>query len=249
MTPYEAMVRLYPSDHPRDEMLGVLEESGRRWHREAPALLLGALRARSGGGHPAGLRWLYATRAAALMLLVAGATAPVLDLRYGVVLLNSLMVATWICAGLAAAAVMLGARVPALGLSLSALLLSGTDQTSTAAIAAYTLASVLLLIPGRPLAVRNPLPILLAIAWAVDYTMPPWSQSALMIALLLWTLIDERILLAAGLALSAGLITATEEVAAASDPRSLMIVAAWRVGVPAALIVAGAALIHRRVKT
>ncbi|MEV4349218.1 hypothetical protein AB0J83_32580 [Actinoplanes sp. NPDC049596] len=249
MSPYEVLVRLYPADQPRDEMLGVLEENARPWPYEAPALLLGALRARTGGSHPPRLRWLYATRAAALILLVAGATAPVLDLRYGIVLLNDLMIATWICAGLAATAVMLGARLPALGLSLSALLLSGTDLTSVTAIAAYTLAAVLLLIPGPSLPVRNPLPIALAVVWAVDYTLPAWVQSALLLALLAWTFIDERILLATGLALLAGLVAVTDDVVTANDPRSLLILAGWRLGLPAALVAVGALLTHRRAQT
>jgi hypothetical protein len=40
MRPYAILVRLYPADHPRDEMLGVLEENGQPWCREAPSLML-----------------------------------------------------------------------------------------------------------------------------------------------------------------------------------------------------------------
>jgi hypothetical protein len=187
-----AMLRMYPSDRPRDEMLGVLEENGRAWYREAPPLLFGALRARTGAGQPASLRWLYAARAAALMLLVASATAPVLDLRYGVQLVTNLMIATWVCAGLAAAAVVLGVRLAALCLATACLVLSGTDQTSIPAIAGYALA--------------------------------------------------------AGLALSAGLIAVTGEVADVNDTRGLLILAAWRLGVPAAVVAVAAALTHRRAK-
>lgn len=240
------MVRLYPPDHPRDEMLGVLEERHRPWHREVPALLLGALRARTGGGHPATLRWLYAARAAALMLLVAGAVAPVQDLRYGVVLRSGLMDATWVCAGLAALAVVAGFRLVAFAFAASALVLAGTDLTSIPAIACYTVAAVLLLLPGPRLPVRNPLPVLLALAWSAGYPLPEGVQLALIVALALWTVVDERVLLAAGLALAAGLITAALEVAEVSDTRGLLILAAWHVGLPAVLVAVAGTLTRRR---
>ena len=242
MKPYAVLVRLYPADHPRDEMLGVLAEGGRSWYREAPALVLGALRARTAAGR----RVCYAARAAALMLLVASAAAPWLDLRYGVQLRTGLTVATWVCAGLAAVAVVAGVRLVAFGLSAAALVLSGLDQTSIPAIGGFTLATVLLLVPGGRLPVRNPLPVLLALAWAADYALPGWVGAALLAALALWTLIDERILLAAGLALFAGLITAAAEVAETSDTRGLLIMAAWRLGLPSVLVAVGAVLVHRR---
>lgn len=249
MNAYALMVGLYPAGYPHDEMLGVLEENGRPWHREAPSLLLGAARARTGAGHPVGLRWLYAARAAALMLLVAGALTPVLDLYYGVQLRTGLTVVTWVCAGLAAAAVVGGVRLWAFGLTAAALVLSTIDEISTAAVAAYALAAVLLLLPGRPLPVRNPLPILLALTWSADYTAPVWVQPAVLAVLLLWTLIDERILLAVGLALLAGLITATAQVADVADGRGLLIMAALRLGLPIALVGVAATITHRRARS
>jgi hypothetical protein len=246
MRAYALLVRLYPADHPRDEMLGVLEENGRSWPREAPSLLLGAARARTGAGDPVGWRWLYAARAAALMLLIAGALAPVLDLHYGVQLRTDLTVATWICAGLAAAAVVAGVRLVAFGLAAAALVLSTLDEISPAAIAAYALAAALLVIPGRPRPVRNPLPILLAVAWSADYTAPAWVPPALLAVLLAWTLIDERVLLAVGLALPAGLITAAAEVGDVADARGLLIMAALRLGVPIVLIAVAGTIAHRR---
>jgi hypothetical protein len=248
MNAYGLIVRLYPDGHPRDEMLGVIEEVGRPWFREVPALVVGGLRARSGSGQTAGLRWIYAARAAALMLLVAGALAPVLDLRYGVQLHTDLTVATWVCAGLAAAAIVGGVRLWAFGLAVAALALSSIDGISTAAVGEYTLAAVLLLVPGRPLPVRNPLPILLALAWSADYTAPAWVQPALLAALLLWTVIDERILLAAGLALLAGLTTAVVEAGEIDDARGLIILAALRVGLPVAVLCAAAAITRHRTR-
>ncbi|MEV6344835.1 hypothetical protein [Actinoplanes sp. NPDC051851] len=248
MTGYDLLVRLYPAGHPRDEMLGVLEESGRPWHTEAPSLIVGGLRARTGAGQPVTRRWLYAARAAALMLLTASATAPLPDLRYGTVLLSTLMIATWVCAGLAAAAVVFGARLPAFALATSALVLCATDQSSVPAVAGYTLAAVLLLLPGTPSPVRNPLPILLGLAWSADYLLPGWLQNALLAAVLLWTLIDERVLLAAGLALFAGLITVTDEVAALDSPLSALILAGWRLGAPALLVAIATTLSHHRAK-
>jgi hypothetical protein len=237
MNAYALMVGLYPAGYPRDEMLGVLEEHGRPWPREAPSLLLGAARARTGGDHSVARRWLYAARAAALMLLVAGALAPVLDLYYGVQLRTDLTVATWTCAGLAAAAVVGGVRLWAFGLATAALVLSSIDEISMAAIAAYALAAVLLVIPGRALPVRNPLPILLALAWSADYTAPAWVLPAVVAVLLLWTLVDERILLAVGLALSAGLITASADMAV------------LRLGLPIALVGVAATITHRRARS
>ncbi|WP_433305920.1 hypothetical protein ACQP2F_19380 [Actinoplanes sp. CA-030573] len=248
MSPYALMLRLYPDGHPRDEMLGVLEEGGRAWYREAPSLLAGALRARTGGDHPARLRWLYAARAAALMLLVAAALAPVLDLYYSQQLATNRTIATWVCAGLAVVAVAFGGRVWALGLAASALVLSAADQISMPAIAGYALATALLLIPGRSLPVRNPLPILLALAWAADYTLPEGVWLALIAAVLLWTVIDERILLATGLALLAGVIVATGQVTEAGDARGLLLMAALRLGLPAALLAFAGTLTYRRAR-
>ncbi|AGZ42783.1 hypothetical protein [Actinoplanes friuliensis] len=248
MSAYTVLLRLYPSDHPRDEMLGVLEENGRPWWREAPSLIAGAVRARTGEGQPPSLRWLYAARAAALMLLVAGTTTPLIDLHYGVELRTGMTVATWICAGLAAVAVMAGVRLVALGLTAAALVLSGMDQISTVAIAGYTLAAVLLLLPGRRLRVLNPLPVLLALSWSLDYTLPAVLRTALVVAVILWTVIDERILLAAGLALFAGLITASTEVAEVGDTRGLLIMAAWHLALPATLVAIAALLTQRRTR-
>jgi len=243
MSPYAALVGLYPPTYPRDEMLGVLEEQGRPWHREAPSLILGAVRARSGADHSAGRRWLYAARAAALMLLVVGALAPAIDLHYGVQLRTGTTIATWVCAGLAAVAVVAGPRLAAFGLAAAALVLSSIDEISMAAIGAYALAAALLAIPGRPLPVRNPLPVLLALVWSADYTAPAWVQPLLVAALLLWTLIDERILLAVGLALPAGLITAAGEM---PDGHRLLMVALLRLAVPIAVVAVAAAIVHRR---
>jgi hypothetical protein len=245
---YALLLRAYPADHPRDEMLGVLEENSRPWWREAPALIVGALRARSGGNQSVPERWLYAARAAALMLLVASALAPVDDLHWGTELLTRLTIVTWICAGLAAAWVVVGARWPAFALSLAALAASATDEISMTAVAGYALAAVLLLLPGRPMPVANPLPALLAVAFALDLIVPEQAESMLLAALLLWTLIDERILLAAGLALFAGLITAVSAVTEVTDMRGLLIFAAWRIGLPALLVALAAVLTHRRAK-
>jgi hypothetical protein len=56
------------------------------------------------------------------MLLAASGTAPVLDPRYGVQLLTTLMIATWVCASLAAAL--------ATGLALSAGLIAATGEVA-----------------------------------------------------------------------------------------------------------------------
>jgi CHASE2 domain-containing sensor protein len=69
---------------------------------------------------------------------------------------------------------------------------------------------------------------------------PGWVGPALLAAPALWTLIDERILLAAGLALFAGLISVSP---------GLLITGAWHLIVPAALVTVAAVLAHRRAKT
>ena len=47
---------------------------------------------------------------------------------------------------------------------------------------------------------------------------------------------------------SAGLITATDEVTKVTDTRDLLILAAWRLGVPAVLVTTAAALTYHRTK-
>ncbi|MBU2663329.1 hypothetical protein KOI35_07380 [Actinoplanes bogorensis] len=246
MKTYRTLLRLYPADHPRDEMLDVLLTAGRPMRRELPALVLGGLRARLSDQDPSRVRWQAALRTAALMLLIAGAVAPLNDLYYGTQLRSNLTIATWIVAGLASVAVMIGYRLPALGLAVAALLLSGTDQISIPATSAFAVAAVFLLVPGPRRPVLHPLAILLPLAWAGDYHLPAGVQLALVVALALWTVVDERLLLATGLALSAGLIVATVEVAEIDDTRGLLILAAWRIGLPAALVAVAALLLRRR---
>lgn len=139
-----------------------------------------------------------------------------------------------------------GVRLPAFGLALAALVLSSIDEISVVAIAAYALAAALLTIPGRRLPVRNPLPVLLVLAWSADYTAPAWVPLLLTAVLLLWTLVDERVLLAVGLALPAALITAATEVGDIADGRGLLLVAALRLGLPIAIVGVAATLVHRR---
>jgi hypothetical protein len=246
MRVYRALLRLYPTDHPRDEMLDVLLTAGRPMRRELPALVLGGLRARFSDQDPSRVRWQAALRTAALMLLIAGALAPLNDINYGVHLTSTRTIATWVCAGLAALGVVLGLRLPALALAVAALLLSGTDQISVPATSAFAVAAVFLLFPGPHRPVLNPLAVLLPLAWAADHHLPGDVQLALMLALVLWTVIDERVLLASGLALSAGLIVATVEVTEIDDMRGLLILAAWRILLPAVVVAVAAFLLHRR---
>jgi hypothetical protein len=78
---YARLVNLYPSRYPRDEILDtVLESNGRFTAREASALVVGALRARTGADvHRTPAEFLHsAARLAALALLVHAAAGDVL---------------------------------------------------------------------------------------------------------------------------------------------------------------------------
>ena len=245
---YERLLHLYPADYPRDEMLGVLLANGRPRFREVPALVLGGLRARAGGGLSLLGRWRYSARAAALILLVVAALAPVEDLRWGTQLRTSWTVATWVCAGLAAAALVFGARLVAFVATVAALGLSATDEISTSAVAGFTLAALLLMIPGPATPVRNPLLALLAVAASLSLNVPEAAELALVLAVLLWTVVDERILLACGLAFCVNLFEGATMLTFRSGTDASPISFALWLGVPAALIAIGGGLAWRRSK-
>ena len=72
---YAALLRLYPASY-RDEMLATLDEADRPAGRETVALLIGALRPRSGRESP-GRMWLSALRLGVLALVAYGTAGAV----------------------------------------------------------------------------------------------------------------------------------------------------------------------------
>jgi hypothetical protein len=206
---YGRLLRLYPAGHPRDEMLDVLLAGGRPFHREVVPLVLGGLRARSGGHQSLALRWLYAARAAALMLLVVDTLAQIPP--SGLPARGSLA-AEWIAAALAAVAVAAGMRRPAVAFALVAFVMAAIDDVSWQYVSGYSLAFVLLLIPGPRTPVASPIPWVLALLASLDPT-PTLLLLLALAGVALWAAVDERILMAIGLALGALLIQVIEEFA------------------------------------
>lgn len=243
---YARLLRLYPPGHPRDEMLDVLLAAGRPAHREIVPLVLGALRARSGGDQPLTVRWLYAARAAALMLLVATAVGSVHDAAAGWLPVTTSVVLVWIAVTVAVLAVLAGLRAPAAAGALTAFVVVASAASDWRAGTGYALAAALLLIPGPGTRVLNPLPLLLAAA-------VPWTDRAdillaLVAAALLWAVVDERLLLALGLASCVGVIQTLGYAAAMDDVRAVLAVVAVRLGPVAVFLAVGGGLALRRVR-
>jgi hypothetical protein len=237
MTPirYDRLLRLYPTAV-RDEMLEVLAENGRPARHEVVPLLVGGLRARCGGHRSLAGRWLYACRAAAVMLLVYSA-APYLSAleRFPV------LAAT----GLAVAAVMIGRARVAAALALAALVLAHYPSAG-ADINGFVLAVVLLLIPGRPTAVRSPLPILVPLAAASG---PSWLIFAALAVVVLWSVIDELILLALGMAFSTVAVSTAQRLTySQNDPWLLLDVIARQAGIIAIFLTVGGLLAWHRAR-
>ena len=243
---YAALLRLYPAGHPRDEMLGVLLEADRPMWREVGPLVLGGLRARSGGDQSIAVKWLYAARAAALMLLVVSALIPVRDVATGWLTLTAAQVLVWIAAGLAVVAVVAGLRVPAAALALITFVLSASAGGDWRAVVGYSLAAALLVIPGPRTPVHSPLPLLLALAAMSGDPVVTSPFLTLAVVVLVWTVVDERLALAVGLALCTVLVQAVPELP--GDARGLLIVAAWRLGPVVFFLALGTALAIRRAR-
>jgi len=194
---FARLLRLYPADHPRDEMLDVLLAGGAPVRREALPLVLGGLRARCGGHQPPRERWLYAARAAALMLLLLSALQPVPDKLPS----HGWPLAAWIAAMLAAVAVTVGGRRPAVVLAVAAFALTTVDGSVRSAVVDYSLICVLLLIPGPRTPVASPIPWALALL-GTSGDAPTWLFFVVLAGVVVWAVVvDERILTAVGLAL------------------------------------------------
>jgi hypothetical protein len=197
---YGRLLRLYPAGHPRDEMLDVLLASGAPVHREVVPLVLGGLRARCGGDQSPRVRWLYAARAAALMLLVV---ATLTQVPPRILPGNGSLATAWIAAAVAAVAVTAGTRRPAAVFASVAFVVSAVDDVSWSYVGGYLVACALLLIPGPRTPVASPLPWALALLCSAD-AVPQWFFLAALAGTALWAAVaDERILIAIGLALCA----------------------------------------------
>jgi hypothetical protein len=246
---YARLLRLYPADHPRDEMLDVLLTSGRPFRREVLPLVLGGLRARSGGGQSLAVRWRYAARAAALMLLIASAAGQMSDALSTGPPVTSWWIVTWSAAAFAFVAVLLGFRLPGFVLALTAFLTGAVNAGDWRSATGYALAATLLLIPGPRTPVVNPLLPVVALAAALaGRELPTELLYLVLVAVLLWSaVVDERILLAVGIALSVGAIQLLGYASAGTDPR-IFLLAASRLLIPAILLTAGAFIAVRRAR-
>ncbi|WP_249999872.1 hypothetical protein [Actinoplanes sp. M2I2] len=242
---YAALLRLYPAGHPRDEMLDVLLTAGRPMGRELPALVLGGLRARAGGDQPLRVRWLYAARAAALLLLIFSAVSTGRQVASGWLPLSTAQTLVWAAVVLAAGAIVAGWRVPAALSAFAAFVLAAANGTDWRAVTGYSLAAVLLLLPGPRTPVRNPallaLPLLPIDAVALGTPALWWVG----LAVLLWAAVDERVALAVGLAFCAAFLQAVADLPGA-DARGVFLLAVTRVGFVAVFLVVGGLVARRR---
>jgi hypothetical protein len=230
-------------------MLDVLLTSGRPFRREMLPLVLGGLRARSGSGQPLIVRWRYAARAAALMLLIASFAGQMSDAPAAGVPVTSGWMVTWSLAACASVAVVLGFRLPGFAFALTAFLTVAADTGDWHSGTGYALAAVLLLIPGPRTPVLNPLlPVVALAAVLAGRQLPPEVTYLVLIAVLLWSVVvDERILLAVGIALSAGTIQLVSYAITGDDPR-IFLLAASRLLTPALFLAAGAVIAERRAR-
>jgi hypothetical protein len=235
---YARLLRLYPAGHPRDEMLGVLLESGRPVHREALPLVLGALRARSGGDQSLAARWLYAARAAALILLVWEAIGNGDGL-------NKVALAPW-AAVAAALLVVAGARRPAFGFALTAFIADLVTADHWTFVTGLGLAAVLLAIPGPRTPVANPLMVALAVA--IPLGGPSWLPLGVLLAYALWAVVDERLLLAFGFVLSEQIFGFVSAAMAGIADGEIWRFAMYRLLIPAVCVAAGAVIAARRAR-
>jgi hypothetical protein len=242
---YARLLRLYPAGYPRDEMLGVLLAGGRPFHRELPALVLGGLRARAGGGQSLGVRWLHAVRVAALFLLVANAGDPLVRVIDGAASPIPVVV-TSIATGLAIIAIIVGWRRPACAFAVVAFLAASMSTGSWYTDLGYMIPVVLLLIPGP----RTPVaaPLALTVAVVLEPPGPAWLMLALLFVLVLWSLIDERILIAIGIMIGTGTIELAHHLSLGVDPQVIQSRLAFYVLIPAALLGIGAVLARRRTR-
>jgi hypothetical protein len=235
---YARLLRLYPAGHPRDEMLGVLLESGRPVHREVLPLVFGALRARSGGDQSLAVRWLYAARAAALILLVWEAIGNGDGL-------SEVAPAPW-AAVAAALLVVAGARRPALGFALTAFIAGLVTADHWTFVTGLGLAAALLAIPGPRTPVANPL--LVALAVAIPVGDPPWLPIVVLFAFALWAVVDERLLLAFGFVLSDQIFGFVSAAMAGIADGEIWRYAVQRLLIPAACVAVGAAIAASRAR-
>ena len=242
---YARLLRLYPADHPRDEMLDVLLAADRPLRREIPALVFGGLRARNGGHQTVSQKWLWAIRAAALVLLVISTVGPAQDIETGWSPLTTTQIFQWVAAAFAVTAVMLGRRLPAPIFALAAFVLGVVGADDWRAATGYALATALLLIPGRRTPIHSPVPLLLAISAALTVSAVTWILLAA--AVLVWAIVDERIVIAIGLTLVAPVVQAIAYLPD-NEIRLLLSVAGGELGYVGVLVGIGTVIAVRRAR-
>ena len=242
---YEVLLRLYPVAHPRDEMLDVLLTAGRpAWH-EIPSLVLGGLRARCGGDQPLAVRWLYAARAAALLLLIFSAVGSAREVASTWLPLSTMQILVWVAVALAVVSIIAGWRVPAAVAGFATFAISAADGVDWRAVTAYSLAAVLLLIPGPPTPVRNPILLVLPLVPLDAVALGTEPLYLLGLAVLAWAVVDERVALAVGLAFCVAFLQVVADLPGA-DARGVLILTGSRIGYVAAFLIVGAWVARRR---
>jgi hypothetical protein len=242
---YALLLRLYPADYPRDEMLGVLVAGGRPFHRELLPLILGGLRARADGGQSLRMKWLHAVRVAALLLLVATAGDPLPRVIDGAAS-PAPVVVTWVAAGLTIIAIIVGWRRPALAFALVAFVAASTSTDTWHTSVEYAIPAALLLIPGPRTPVAAALPLTVGIIAAMPG--PVWLMLALLLVLVLWSLVDERILIAVGIMIGTGIVQLAYHLSLGVDPQIMQSRLAFYALVPTGLTALGAVLALRRTR-
>ncbi|WP_250031572.1 hypothetical protein [Paractinoplanes maris] len=238
---YAGLLRLYPAGHPRDEMLDVLLTAGRPVWREIPALVLGGLRARCGGEY----RWLYAARAAALLLLIFSALSSARQVASGWLPLSTMQILVFAGATLAVGSIIAGLRVPAVLAAVTTFVIGAADAADWRAVTGYSLAAVLLLIPGPRTPVHNPLLPVLALVPVDAVALGAEPLLLLGVLILVWAVVDERVALAVGLAFCVAFLQVIGDLTG-NDARGLFLLAVTRLGFVTAFLLVGGLAAQRR---
>jgi hypothetical protein len=227
-------------------MLDVLLAADRPMRRELPALVFGGLRARNGGHQTVSQKWLWAIRAAALVLVVISALGRAQDIAAGWSPLTATQIFQWVAAALAVTAVMAGRRLPAPIFALTAFVLGVVGAAGDwRAATGYALATALLLIPGSRTAVHSPVPLLLAIAAAFTVSTVTWILLAA--AVVVWAVVDERIVIAIGLTLGAPVVQAIAYLPG-NETRAILSLAGGELGYVGVLVGLGTLIAVRRAR-
>ena len=181
------------------------------------------------------MRWVYAARAGALILLVWDAIG------------NGDGLSKMALVPLAATLlVVAGVRRPAFGFALTAFVTALVTADHWTSVTGLGLAAALLAIPGPRTPVANPL--IIALAVAIPLGGPSWLPLGVLFAYALWAVVDERLLLAVGFALSQQIFGFVSVAMAGIADGEIWRFAVYRLVLPAACVAAGAVIAARRAR-